>query len=108
YSHGATVTIADSLFQNNSAATSINLGGAIYDSGSQSLTINTSTFDSNSVGGSGTGGALYVTNDQVSITNSTFDNNSTNLNGQGGSLFVGAFSTTTILQTTISEGVATQ
>ncbi|MGC2300348.1 MAG: choice-of-anchor D domain-containing protein [Acidobacteriaceae bacterium] len=66
--NSSTLTISDSTFASNSATVG---GGAIY-TNSGNVTINNSTFSSNT---SGEGGAILTSISAVTIRNSTFSNN---------------------------------
>lgn len=59
-------------------------GGAIYNSGTNSV-FNNSNFTGNNVSGSGSGGAIYNTAVYLTINNSTFDDNY--VQSKGGAIF---------------------
>ncbi|HRF95438.1 MAG TPA: hypothetical protein PLZ51_09595, partial [Aggregatilineales bacterium] len=91
------VTINDSTFINNSAATA---GGAIRNNGT--VTVNNSTFLNNS--GNIGGGAIYSLG-VTTINNSTFINNSTT--NQGGAVSITLSGTGTITDSYFRDNVAT-
>jgi predicted outer membrane repeat protein len=91
YSQGGSVTISNSIFENNRADGGA--GGAIHilQSG---LSITSSTFRNNSAIGGGQGGAIYIDglggeNGQFSVTLSTFTNNTSH--NSGGAIYVNMY-----------------
>ena len=89
-SYYGNISIFKSNFSGN-RATGSGYGGAVYVSGAQRVTINTTHFNSNTAGSQG--GAVYVSGRQVNITNSNFSNNIGNYrgSGDGGAMYISTY-----------------
>ena len=120
--NAATLSLTNTVFTGNTASQN---GGAIYSTGTSSLTVDQSTFSGNTVStASGNGGAIDAAG-PFTITNSTFSGNSAfqgagvynetdaassisystfanNTNAETGSLFTSSHSTMTVRNTTFA------
>ena len=102
--NGGMLTINNSTFSSNTA-TSVSSGGAIYNT-SGTLIVSGSTFTSNTA--MGPGGAISVNNGDAKIVNSTFSGNTSDAGsgGSGGAIFVDNSAVLLLINSTISANYA--